>query len=232
VTTILKVLTGSRAYGLETEGSDWDYHGVFVTPTSELLSIGPKPKESVWKEGDEDFQSWEVGHFLHLATKCNPTVLETFVAPFVESTPLGFELRSLFESMLARKRVFDAFRGYAHNQRTKLFQKPDDPAAAQPSERAWKFATQYLRVLLQGERLLRTGNLVLNMHDYGPPDACVDFLRDVKAGQFSMGSVIDKAAQLEDRLEAAYNGSSMRVEPDLEAVNEFLLRVRKEHWDA
>ena len=29
---ILKVLTGSRAYGLETPESDYDYHGVFVTP--------------------------------------------------------------------------------------------------------------------------------------------------------------------------------------------------------
>ncbi|KKK55536.1 hypothetical protein LCGC14_3073540 [marine sediment metagenome] len=78
---ILKVLTGSRAYGLETPESDFDFHGVYVTPTSQLLAIGPKPKESIWKEGDEDFQSWEIGRFLDLAVHCNPTVLETFVAP-------------------------------------------------------------------------------------------------------------------------------------------------------
>ena len=41
--TILKVLTGSRAYGLDTPESDYDYHGVYVTPTSELLAIGPNP---------------------------------------------------------------------------------------------------------------------------------------------------------------------------------------------
>ncbi len=236
---VLKVLAGSRAYGLEVEGSDWDYHGVFVTPTSELLSVGPRPRESVWKEGDEDFQSWEIGRFLHLATKCNPTVLETFVAPVRSvSIPIGHELRELFPHVLNRKRVYDAFLGYAHNQRVKLFGKPDDPTAAQPSDRAWKFATQYLRVLIQGERLLWTGELVLDMRDPGYDTDAVTLVRsptqrllmEVKAGAHTMGGVIDAAARLEKDLEVAYEASQMQTEPDLGAVNEFLLKVRKERW--
>ncbi len=93
--------------------------------------------------------------------------------------------------------------------------------------RAWKFAAQYLRVLMQGERLLRTGGLVLDMKRYG---AKVDFLLDVKKGRFSMGRVIDKAGGLEGRLEDAYDNSEIQEEADLEAVNEFLLRVRKGAW--
>ncbi len=251
---IIKTLAGSRAYGLETEGSDWDFHGVYATPTSKLLSIGPTPATSVWQSGDtaDDFQSWELGHFLHLATKCNPTVLETFVAPVVVSEDptlilsygmdiappppgapyaltIGEGLRALFPYVLARKRVFDAFRGYAHNQRAKLFSKPDDPTAPQPTGRAWKFATQYLRVLLQGERLLLTGELVLDMTRYGIMNGA-PFLMDVRNGKFSMGHVIDKAAELEAKLKEAYEDSDMQEEPDLDAVNDFLLKVRRENW--
>ncbi len=230
---MLKTLTGSRAYGLETEDSDWDFHAVFVTPTSELLSLGQKPAESVWREGGEDgwdFQSWELGRFLHLAVKCNPTVLETFVAPPYFATLDGWALRALFPRVLSRKRVFDAYRGYAHNQRAKLFNKPDDPTAAQPGERAWKFAAQYLRILMQGERLLQTGELVLDMFKYGVFGSAKSLLLRVKNGRLSMGYVIDSAVELEKRLEDAYDNSEIQEEADLGAVNEFLLRIRKGAW--
>ncbi|KKL64597.1 hypothetical protein LCGC14_2163410, partial [marine sediment metagenome] len=180
----------------------------------------------------EDFQSWELGHFLHLAVKNNPTVLETFVAPSYSATLDGWALRALFPAVLSRKRVFDAYRGYARNQRAKLFNKPDDPAKDQPSGRAWKFAAQYLRILLQGEALLRTGKLILNMNGrcYGPAKTTKALLLDVKNGRFSMGYIIDKAVGLEARLKAAYKDSGIPKEADLGAVNEFLLRVRRENW--
>ena len=225
---ILKVLTGSRAYGLETPESDYDFHGVYVTSTSELLAIGPKPKESIWKEGDEDFQSWELGHFLDLAVHCNPTILETFVAPVEYATPYGHELRILFPYVLTRKRVYDAFLGYSHNQQKKMFNKPDNPAENQPSPRAWKFAVQYLRILLQGERLLRTGEFVLDMTEY--TDDARSLLMDIKRGEFSMGFIIDLADEFKKRLELAFADSSVRAAPDLDAVNMFLLDVRREVW--
>ncbi len=227
---ILKVLTGSRAYKLETPESDFDFHAVYVTPTSQLLAIGQKPKESIWKEGDEDFQSWELGHFLDLAVHCNPTILETFIAPIEEEDTAGRgrKLRALFPLVLTRKRVYGAFLGYSHNQQKKMFNKPDNPAETQPSPRAWKFAVQYLRILLQGERLLRTGEFVLDMTAY--TDDARSLLMDIKRGKFSMGFIIDLADEFKKRLELAFADSSVREAPDLDAVNEFLIRVRKEVW--
>lgn len=230
---ILKVLIGSRAYGLANENSDVNMHGVYITPTSELLSLGSKPKETQWIEGrEEDFQSWELGHFLHLATKCNPTILETFKAPFKcpPTTGLGHELRELFPYVLSRKRIFDAFRGYAYNQRTKLWSKPEDPTNRQLEERKWKFATQYLRVLMVGTRLLRTGELVIDMKEYSPVNSVVEFLTGVREGNMLLGKVIDTAEKWAERLELAYNNSTVQESPDLDKVNEFLLRVRKENW--
>ncbi len=229
---VLKVLTGSRAYGLERENSDWDYHAVHIAPTSDLLKLGPAPKGHVWDESkDEDRQTWEIGHFLHLATRCNPTILETFVAPAVQLTlPFAPELRSLLPYVLNRKRIHDSFLGYAHNQRTKLFKKPDDPTKDQPTDRAWKFATQYMRVLIVGEALLRTGELVIDMAQHGPGEYTVNFLRDVRHGNFSLGNVVDRAAKLEAQLKAAYEKSEVQETGNLDAINEFLLRVRIKSW--
>jgi len=229
--TILRVLTGSRAYGLETPQSDYDYHGVYVTPTSELLAIGPNaPKSRSWNEtAEQDSIEWEVGHFLFQATKCNPTMLETFVAPVEYATPAGYQLRVLFESVISRQRLYSAFLGYAHNQQKKMFSKPGSPAEAQPSERAWKFAVQYLRVLLQGERLLRTGEFVLNMGKYDDFTGR-DFLMSVRRGKYTMGYVIDVADGLKRKLELAYTESKVCEKPDFEKVNDFLIDLRREVW--
>ncbi|KKL71567.1 hypothetical protein LCGC14_2093630 [marine sediment metagenome] len=235
---ILKTVAGSRAYGLETSTSDFDYHGVFVTPTVDILALGANPKGRSWDESKEvDIQTWEVGHFLHLATKCNPTILETFVAPLVGliSGGYGYRLRNLLPAVLSKRYVRAAYLGYAHNQRAKLFNKPDDPTEAQPSERTWKFATQYLRVLIQGERLLRTSELVLDMSKYdelrlGHVIPVREYLLDVKTGNHSMGDIIDEATWLERRLESAYDNTQLPNVADLERVNEFLIQVRKDFW--
>jgi len=134
----------------------------------------------------------------------------------------------LFPLVLTRKRVYDAFLGYSHNQQKKMFNKPDNPAEAQPSPRAWKFAVQYLRILLQGERLLRTGEFVLDMTAY--TDDARSLLMDIKRGEFSMGFVVDLADEFKKRLELAFADSSVREAPDLDAVNEFLIGVRREVW--
>ena len=227
---ILKVLTGSRAYGLETPESDYDYHGVYVTPTSELLAVGPNaPKSRTWNETPEqDSVMWEVGHFLFESTKCNPTMLETFVAPVEYATPAGYQLRVLLESVISRRRLYDAFLGYAHNQQKKMFTKPDSPLEEQPSERAWKFAVQYIRVLLQGERLLRTGEFVLDMHTYDYD--MHDYLMRIRSGKYSMGWIIDSADGLKRKLELAFTESKVRQEPDFNAVNMYLLDLRREVW--
>ncbi|KKM61589.1 hypothetical protein LCGC14_1530170 [marine sediment metagenome] len=238
---ILKTVAGSRAYGLETPESDWDYHAVFVTPTVDILALGANPKGTTWNEGKEvDMQTWEIGQFLKLATKCNPTILETFVAPPVVGLVLGgygYRLRNLLPAVLSKRYVLAAYLGYAHNQRAKLFNKPDDPTAAQPSERAWKFATQYIRVLIQGEYLLRTGELVVNVGLYPNLVQCPGgissprpLLIKIRRGEYSMGDVINIATILEERLEKAYDDTSLPNEADLESVNEFLIQVRKEFW--
>ena len=105
---ILKALVGSRAHGLAGPDSDADYRGVFVTPTSDLLRIGQRQSDTRWVEGEKaadigtakvDDTAWELGHFLSLATHCNPTILEVFAAPVVAGTPEGYAVRELLPAV-------------------------------------------------------------------------------------------------------------------------------------
>ena len=114
---------GSRAHHLDNEQSDYDYRTVFLQPTSEILKLGVKQTKTDWNEKEEhnkDETGWELGHFMFLATKCNPTILECFLAPVIEATDEGIELRKQFSRVWNSIGVFNAFRGYGFNQRKKF----------------------------------------------------------------------------------------------------------------
>lgn len=222
MTTILKVLVGSRAHGLAGPDSDFDYRGVFLHKTSTLLSIGEKPKDTSWIEADkkagekDDATAWELGHFLHLATKCNPTILEVFAAPVESANIYGMQLRDLFPYVWNPKGVRDAFIGYGHNQRTKFFKDED--------KRAPKYAVAYLRVLYQAYILLSTSKLIVDMTE----TPVYDRLKLWRAGNFTKGEVIDITEEWQEAVDQAY--SHCKHTPDLEAVNRFLLFVRRRNW--
>lgn len=221
---ILKVLVGSRAHGLHTDQSDYDYRGVFVNPTVDMLGIlGPKPPETQWMEHDkakagneQDDTSWEIGHFLKLAVHCNPSILEAFAAPVIEAHPWGQELRALFPKVWDPKRVSDAFVGYGLNQRKKFLESKDD--------RPWKYAVAYLRTLIQADRLLTHGVLMIDVSRHEEYQTLMLF----RNGMASPGDVVNKCMQWQARVEDS--AKLCTHQPDHAAVNQFLLRVRRENW--
>jgi hypothetical protein len=222
--TILKVLVGSRAHGLNREDSDYDYRGVFVEPTSKILSINGDPRNTSWVEGDEDNTQYEIGNFLHLATKCNPSILEVLVAPFhgEETTEEGHELRKLFDVIWEPKRVVDAFCGYSKNQEKKFLVGREG--------RPQKFCVAYIRSLWMAKTLLTTGKLPIEVSEELRPT----LLRWKNAQDVTpemVGEVMSMAARLKDELTAAYEAFPDKGKKcDMDAVNSFLLKVRKANW--
>jgi hypothetical protein len=223
---ILKVLVGSRAHGLHTAQSDYDYRGVFVQPTREILGLAGTTRQTHWVEGRDadqagakvDDTAWEIGHFLKLTLQCNPTILEVFRAPIVEATDEGRELQALFPLVWHPARVRDAFVGYGLNQRKKLLEGKEVRPA--------KYATAYLRTLLQAEQLLRNGTLPVNMEHHEEYQTLLMF----KNGLATSGAVIDKCRVWEKRVEAlAVNHPHIQ---DVAALDAFLLTVRQAHWTA
>ncbi|MEV0236710.1 nucleotidyltransferase domain-containing protein [Nonomuraea sp. NPDC050786] len=206
---ILTVVMGSRAYGLETDASDTDRRGVFVTPTAAFWRL---EKPATHRDGPlpEQF-SWEVERFCVLALEANPTVLECLWSPIVEViTPAGRRLRDLRAAFLS-ERARQSFAGYAAAQFRRL-----DPAAPK-----WKQAMHMMRLLLSGRHLVRHGEPLVQVGPYR------ERLLAIRHGEVPWAEVDAWRAELS--AEVAATTSVLPERPDRERVEDFLVDVRKEY---
>ena len=222
---LLKTIVGSQAHGLATSESDYDYRGVFIVPTRELLSLGNTSRTTSWIEGNDDDTSWEIGHFLNMATHCNPTVLETFLAPKANIQAVGYiddvwadKIRALFPYIWNSVDVKNAFIGYGLNQRKKFFDNKDN--------RAPKYAAAYLRTLYNAWELLSTGTFTVRVAD----TEIGETVRNFKEGRFTHGEVIQVCWDWETKVLKAFEMNPDK-KTDVEPVNELLLEARKVFWE-
>ena len=220
--TILKTLVGSRAHGLETPESDYDYRGVYIGLTKDLVGINPtKTKGTHWVEGgNEDDTAYEIGHYLHLATKSHPTILETLIAPTVQMNALGLRLRGFFPIIWNTNDVVNAFVGYSLNQRKKFLDRNE--------KRRNKFAVAYLRTLDQCQGLITTGELMIKV-----PEKNRDFLRAVKNGEVPTGEIVNIAeAATEDiyHTRDEIQGTDLENFTDHEQLDKFLVETRYQNY--
>ncbi|SDI39017.1 nucleotidyltransferase domain-containing protein [Nonomuraea jiangxiensis] len=214
---ILSVVTGSRAYGLDTAESDVDRRGVFVAPTAAFWRLD---KPATHRDGPlpEQF-SWEVERFCVLALDANPTILECLWSPLVEViTPAGRRLRDLREAFLST-RALRSFAGYAEDQSRRL-----DPAAPR-----WKQAMHMIRLLLSGLHLARHGEPLIQV---GPHR---DRLMAIRRGEVPWAEVdawrAGLTAELTAMMTATMAGAPtvLPTRPDRDRVEDFLAGVRREH---
>lgn len=210
---LFKVLVGSQAHGLATPESDNDYRGVFVVPTEEILKTFAKPQSNSWIEGKEDDTSYEIGHFLELAQKCNPSIIEMFFAPVVETTPLGDALLKIFPYVWNTNDLVNAAIGYSHNQRKKML---DDHM-----NRKWKYATAYVRTLMQTWDILTKGKI-----EYPYSEERLKILRKIRNGEMTVGEVTDLAEHWTDHVQDAAADHKDK-ETDKETIDKFLIMVRR-----
>lgn len=216
--TILTVITGSQAHGLATPESDVDRRGVFVVPTTALLAIGETPERTQRPSDGDDDARWEVGHFLTLATKSNPSILEVLRAPVEEADSWGLQLRDLFPAVWSSRGVYEAFTGYGLSQRKRFLESQD--------ERSPKYAVAYLRTLYMAHSLLVTDNYYITMQDTSIYPTLVRW----KRGEYTVGEVIETCLNWAQAVEVAY-ACNPHKQTDLAAVNDYLLRLRRALWE-
>lgn len=110
---LLKVRSGSHAYGLATPSSDEDFRGVFYLPRDQFFGLDYVAQVS---DATNDEVYYELGRFLELLTKANPTALEVLATPanaILQRHPIMDRLRVAdFLSQQCRH----TFAGYATTQ--------------------------------------------------------------------------------------------------------------------
>ncbi|MGX6606483.1 nucleotidyltransferase domain-containing protein [Micromonosporaceae bacterium Da 78-11] len=212
--TILAVVVGSRAYGLDGPGSDHDRRGVYAAPTRSFWRLD-KPPTHLDGPAEEQF-SWELERFCTLALQANPTVLEVLWSPLIEHvTDDGRDLIAARTAFLSR-RVFQTYGAYARDQLKRVAARRE-----RTGDTNHKQAMHMIRLLLAGAHVLRTGEILLDVRPRR------DELLAIKNGRVPWTDVTAWAADLLTDLETAAAGTTLPVEPDRHTIDQLLLRVRE-----
>jgi len=134
---ILEIISGSHLYGTNTENSDKDYIGIFLSPIEYILgfkkceevNLSIKAKDENGKNTDKaiDRKLYEFRKFIQLALSNNPNILEIL---FVNEKNIVFK-NELGQKLLDIKHLFphkglkQKFLGYAFSQKHKMIIKKD-----------------------------------------------------------------------------------------------------------
>lgn len=212
---ILQAIVGSTAYGLNHAESDEDRLGVYVRPTRDTLRLNYQAnKDTSTTLFETDSTHHELGKYLRLALKANPTVLELMYATsYEEETAVGKELVGMRGAFLSAYAV-GSYGGYA-------FSHFDGIATESDHKRYKKRIRHCFRVLRQGRELLESGALTLKVEDPA------EYFR---LGEMPYEEVSQHFLRERTLFEEAATRSVLPELPDFDRVEAFLLRVRKENW--
>ena len=211
---ILRVVVGSRAYGLDVDGSDVDTRGVYLPPAELQWSLYGVPEQIDDEAAQQTY--WELQKLLKLALKANPNVLECLWSPLVEHcTALGRELlalRNAFPSQL----VYQTYSGYVASQFRKL-----QAGLRRAGGPKWKHVMHLLRLMLSGIGVLRTGEVPVQV------DAWRERLLAVRRGDVPFADCEAWRGELHREFADAAAGTRLPLRPDYERADTFLRRARR-----
>ncbi|WP_424950994.1 nucleotidyltransferase domain-containing protein [Deinococcus sp.] len=210
----LRVVVGSRAFGLDTDASDTDRRGFWLPPADLHWSLWGVPEQLENEATQETY--WELQKFLTLALKANPNVLEVLYSPHVEyASPLALgllEMRSAFLSTL----VYQTYNGYVLSQFRKL-----EADLRNHGEVRWKHAMHLLRLLLSGITVLREGEVLVHVGQHR------DTLLAVRGGELPWDELNAWRLELHRQFDAAVQTTRLPERPDYARANAFLIRARR-----
>jgi hypothetical protein len=211
---VYRCVMGSKAFGLDDDGSDTDRRGCYLPPARLHWSLYGVP-DQIEDNGNEEVY-WELQKFLSLALKANPNILECLWSPLVEYVaPIGRELLAIRDAFLSRL-IYQTYNGYVASQFKKLEADLRNQGAIKP-----KHAMHLIRLLLSGIAVLESGTLAVRM------EAHRDRLLAIKRGEMPWAEVDTWRLELHRRFESAFATSPLPQHPDYRMVNDYLLRARR-----
>ena len=145
---LFECISGSKAYGLNTENSDTDIRGVFYMPKNDFYGLNYIPQIS---NETNDIVYYELGRFIELLSKNNPNILEMLATPehcILYRNELMNEIKiEDFLSLLTK----DTFVGYALSQIKKA--KGLNKKMFHPMDKERKMILDFCYVVKNGKTL-------------------------------------------------------------------------------
>ena len=247
--TMFEAITGSFAYGCNLPGSsDEDLVG-FCIPPKHIVFPHLDGYVPGFGEPPEGFAQYEQHHikdkssrkeydvtiyglpkFLSLCADNNPNMVDSLFSPrrcIKHSTALAEHIRDQRRIFL-HKGAYHRFRGYAYSQLTKMQKQ----GARRQSERRQaaidkhgfdtKFGYHIIRLALECEQILQTGDLIL--------DRDRETYKSIRNGEWSLDRITEWFEHKEKGLETLYQSSSIQAYPDMDRIKRILIECLEMHY--
>ena len=146
---LYRIVRGSHSHGTATETSDIDTMSVYITPEDKLLGFNDKDDFYVADEKNDNV-AYELGRYLELLVKANPTMLESLYVSddcVVYKHPIMDKIFSMRDQFLC-KDALKSFTSYALEQirkakgYNKLCAYPENMERKQPIDFCFTFKNQ------------------------------------------------------------------------------------------
>lgn len=211
---IYRCVVGSRAFGLDTEDSDYDRRGIYLPPADLQWSLYGLPEQLENDQRQEAY--WELQKFLIMALKGNPNILECLYTPLVEhKTPLAEELLAL-RSIFLSKVVYQTYNGYVMSQFKRMQAHLRNHGEIKP-----KHVMHLIRLLLSGIHVLREKYVQVDVGEHREP------LLAIKSGNMPWPEVEQWRLRLHAEFNRALEETELPERPDYEQANAFLVKARR-----
>jgi len=240
-------IMGSEAYGVATDLSDKDIHGVCIPPKEYIFPhLGGfihgfdnlpghcLPKKQQWQEHhvqcekkSYDFAIYQIHRFFHLASRGNPSLIDALFVPrecIVYSNQIGELLRENRHIFLS-KSAWPKYKGYAFGQLDKLTKYDVNGKRAATIDKYGydiKNAYHVVRLLNEIEQILTTGDLDLRQNR--------EQLKSIRKGDWTLHRVRSYFEDKEKELETLKNQSELREEPDMDKIRALLIQCLEIHY--
>lgn len=227
-------ITGSYSYGMNMSLSDTDVHGFCIPPKDILFpnvaglidGFDDIPKFDEWqkhhviyKDRSYDFKVFSIVKVIRLMTDGNPNTVEMLFTDrdcVLYSTPIAEMVREKRHLFLT-KNVVPRFRGYAYQELKNI----NNLKTGQRRELVEKFgydcknAAHVIRLLLECEQILTTGDLNLRLNK--------EFLKNIREGNWTLKQIQDYFTEKEPYLLKLEQSSSLPNKPDKVKIKQLLI---------
>ena len=230
---IFLALTGSVAYGASTDMSDIDIYGLTVPPLpyiypsqyGEIDGFGKKlPRWDEYQhhnipfnDSEYDLKIYSLIKFFQLCMQGNPNTIDMLFSPancIMFITPVMQKVLMKKEIFLS-KQCYDRFRGFAYNHLKSMPHIKKGREFFRQFGYDVKDASHVIRQLLGLIEILETDNYVLNRN--------AEEIIAIRAGKYTLEEMLVYGDKLLYQAEVAKEKSSLRDEPDYEAIKRLLI---------
>lgn len=231
-TPILKVITGSRAYGFARPDSDTDIRGIAM-PSKEIF-FGLQNFEMHEKK-DPDETIYSLKKFVNLALGANPNILELLwiEKPFLLLEHHQANYLKHFRRAFITKKIFTSYVGYAKAQLHKI--KAEGNCSPEMNSRRsedikkngydTKAATHLMRLMFQARELALDERISFPMRDEE-----LVVCKSIRNGEFPFEFVKNLFEKSLQELREIEKDSTLPEKPDFNLVNNIVITINKEWY--